>query len=197
MGAPVRIPGGREVRGTLDDVEDADALVVACPPHPQLGGSRTDPRLTAVSDALGSVGIACLRFDYGPWDEGHGERADAVTAIEWARDRFDRVGVFGYSFGGAVALLAAAETPVEACSVLAPVSSLGPALDAAQAVQRIACPLQVTYGTRDDTADAERIVDALAETDAVVTSFPATHAFAGHQQAIGDAVASFFETAFS
>ncbi len=113
----VLLPGGRDVRGTLSEPDgNPAAVVVACPPHPQHGGSRRDPRLVAVSDALVAADIACLRFDYGSWDEGHGERADVRNAIRWARDEYDGtdslpVGVFGYSFGASESLLASAATP--------------------------------------------------------------------------------------
>jgi len=73
----VLIPGGRDVRATLDtaasDGSRADAVVVACPPHPQQRGHRGDERLAAVSEAPADRGIDCLRFDYGDWDEGYGE----------------------------------------------------------------------------------------------------------------------------
>jgi alpha/beta superfamily hydrolase len=109
--ADLALPGARDARGTLDVAGDgrADAVVVAAPPHPRQGGRRTDGRLRAVSDALGDVGVDCLRFDYGPWDEGRGERADVRAALRWARADYDRVGAFGYSFGASVTLLAAAD----------------------------------------------------------------------------------------
>ncbi|MFC6753781.1 alpha/beta hydrolase, partial [Halorubrum tibetense] len=119
MSDTVLVPGGRDVRATLDvaesehdtDASTADAIVVACPPHPQHRGHRGDERLVAVSDALTARGIDCLRFDYGPWDEGYGECADADNAVGWALDRYDRVGLFGFSFGGTVALVTAAGRP--------------------------------------------------------------------------------------
>ncbi|RDZ92988.1 alpha/beta hydrolase, partial [Haloferax sp. Atlit-6N] len=88
MTETILVPGGRDVRATLDrargdgadDTDDratrSDAVVVACPPHPQHQGHRGDGRLVAVSDALTARGVDCLRFDYGAWDEGYGERAD-------------------------------------------------------------------------------------------------------------------------
>lgn len=111
----VLVPGGRDVRATLDsadgDAPGTDSVVVACPPHPQHGGRRGDERLTAVGDALVARGIDCLRFDYGPWDGGNGERVDADNAVDWAFERYDRVGLFGFSFGGAIALVTAADRP--------------------------------------------------------------------------------------
>jgi len=54
------IPGARDVQATLDSPDDADpdAVVVACPPHPQFGGHRGDARLTAVSEALVEAGAS-------------------------------------------------------------------------------------------------------------------------------------------
>ena len=123
MSDTVLIPGGRDVRATRDtaasdgaggesdEAERAESVVVACPPHPQQRGHRGDERLLAASDALTDRGVDCLRFDYGDWDEGYGETTDADAAVGWARDRYDRVGLFGFSFGGTVALVAAASRP--------------------------------------------------------------------------------------
>lgn len=129
----VLVPGSRDVRGVFDASDEstrsgrADAVVVACPPHPRHGGSRSDSRLTAVSAALRERGIDCLRFDYGPWDEGRSERLDTRNACRWAVERYDLVGVFGYSFGATVALLAVADATVEnAPEVPNAVSALAP-----------------------------------------------------------------------
>ena len=185
MSDPVVIPGRREVVGRLDS-PDADGVVVACQPHPQHGGSRSDQRLRAVSDAL-APDVACLRFDYGGWDEGEGETTDAERAIAWAADRFEWVGLFGYSFGGGVALRAAgrADTTLAACAVLAP------AADAA-AVDAITCPLQVVVGERDATVDWAPVADRASNLSQSVVSLPTGHGFAGHVGRVGTAVADFF-----
>ncbi|MFC6938383.1 alpha/beta hydrolase [Salinirubellus sp. GCM10025818] len=192
----VPVPGGRDVRATLDDPGGADACVVACPPHPQMGGKRTDRRIRAVSDYLTERGIACLRFDYGPWDEGPGERTDARNALGWARERFDRVGLFGYSFGGAVALLAAAAesedgTPPEVVVALAPAARLSDDLDAAAAVAAIDSPLRIVYGERDTTADWGPVVERAREVGAGVVELPSDHHFVGRDASVGEAVGSF------
>ncbi|MFC7153975.1 dienelactone hydrolase family protein [Halomarina halobia] len=189
MSEPIVLGGVRDARGTLD-APDADACAVACPPHPQLGGHRGDRRLTAVSDAL-APDVACLRFDYGAWDEGRGERADAVTAVRWARERYDRVGLFGYSFGGAVALLAAAESDVDAASALAPASRLPAGLDAAAALDAIDCPVQIVYGERDTTAEWEPVVERARELGYEVEAMRADHHFVGQGEKVAGRVAAF------
>ncbi|RDZ34748.1 MULTISPECIES: dienelactone hydrolase family protein [unclassified Haloferax] len=210
MTETILVPGGRDVRATLDrargdgiddadetgDTDDAaagrDAVVVACPPHPQHQGHRGDARLVAVSDALTARGVDCLRFDYGPWDEGYGERADALRAVEWAAERYDRVGLFGFSFGGAMALLAAAEgADVGAVSALGPAGRLADDLDAVAAFDRVPVPVQVVYGTRDDVADWEPVVERAREYHQPVAEFAADHFFIGQEDKVAAAVADF------
>ena len=193
------IPGGRDVRATLDEpAAGSSAIVVACPPHPQMGGSRTDARLRAVSDALTERGLACLRIDYGPWDRGEGERTDARRALAWAHENYDSVGLFGYSFGGAIALVAAAaairdgENPPKAVAVLAPAGHLEAGGDPVAALSDIDCPVQVTYGERDDTADSLPVADRARETGGQVESIPADHFFVGQHDQIGDRIGDFF-----
>jgi len=188
----LRLPGPRDVRATLDGGE-RERVVVACPPHPRMGGDRSDGRLRAVSDALRNREIGCLRFDYGPWDGGPGERTDALAALSWARERYSAVGLFGYSFGGAVALLAAAaaDPPPDAVSVLAPAAGATGDLDPVESVAAIDAPLQVVYGERDDTAAWTPIVRRARATGCTVTGFPADHFFFGRQPDVADAVAAF------
>ncbi|POG56567.1 dienelactone hydrolase family protein [Haloferax marisrubri] len=204
MTETILVPGGRDVRATLDRAGDdgadgtddaadrVDTVVVACPPHPQHQGHRGDARLVAVSDALTARGADCLRFDYGPWDEGYGERADTLRAVEWAAERYDRVGLFGFSFGGAMALLAAADgAAVGAVSALGPAGRLADDLDAVAAFDRIPVPVQVVYGTRDDIADWEPVVERAREYHQPVVEFAADHFFVGQEAKVAAAVADF------
>ena len=180
------------MRGVIDG-SGADRVVVACPPHPQMGGSRSDQRLQAVGDALAERGVACLRFDYGPWDEGRGERRDCLATLDWARDRFETVGLFGYSFGAAVALLAAADADPQpaAVSVLAPPARLDDGTETAPAVAGIEGPLQVVYGERDDTADWRPVVECASARGATVEPMAADHHFVGQAASVADSVADF------
>ncbi|NGM68223.1 alpha/beta hydrolase [Natronolimnobius sp. AArcel1] len=199
----VLVPGGRDVRGTLTDPDDATALVVACPPHPQQRGSRSDSRLVAVSDALAEAGIASLRFDYGPWDDGYGECTDVQNALHWASERYDRVGLFGYSFGATLAILAAASTDytLEAVSALAPTDKLAADLDAREALTTLECPIQVVYGERDTTVNWEPIVSHLRERTPTTDAETATvdlvpiagdHFFVSQESTVATAVSEFF-----
>jgi alpha/beta superfamily hydrolase len=192
----VIVGGGRDVRATLDGNEN-DACVVACPPHPQHRGSRSDERLRAVSDALSSHEVDCLRIDYGPWADGEGEVRDAANAVAHCRDElgYDRVALFGYSFGGAVALLAASSLPVAAVSTLAPARRLSADLDAVAAATSLSVPLQVVFGSRDSTVDCAPVVDAVRRKGGDVVELPADHFFVGQAGTVGERVAPFLADA--
>lgn len=213
--ATVLVPGARQVEATLDSPDtETDICVVAAPPHPQAGGHRGDRRLAAVSDHLVDHGVACLRFDYGAWDEGYGEREDTRNALRWATAEFDRVGLFGYSFGASMALLAAASAPdpatgatdpsdtptntaatdLDAVCVLAPQSHFAPDLDAAAAVVDVRAPLRVVVGVRDDTVDWEPVVEAAREHGHDVVELQSDHHFVGQDVKVGSACGEFLES---
>lgn len=187
----VRLGGSRDLHATLDG-GTGRAVVVACPPHPQAGGDRTDSRLRAVSEALPAP-VDCLRFDYGPWDGGEGEQDDVRVALDWAQS-YDRVGLFGFSFGGAVSLAAMvdaeADTQPRAISVLAPaVGGVGERV--LTGLDVLACPVQVVYGERDDTVDWQPVVERARERGHTVETLPADHFFVGQRARAGECVASF------
>jgi len=194
----VLVPGGRDVEATLDSPDGgATACVVMCPPHPQHRGHRGDDRLVAVAEYLVGERIAALRFDYGDWDEGLGEREDARNAVRWASERYDDVGLFGFSFGGSIAALAAASVDAELCAVslLAPAAELEAGLEAADALADVEAPLQVVYATRDTTADWEPVVEAAEKLDFEVVEIGADHFFVGRTDSVAEAVGPFLADA--
>jgi alpha/beta superfamily hydrolase len=191
----VLVPGARDVEATLDAPEDeeATACVVLCPPHPQHRGHRGDDRLVAVSEYLVDRGTAALRFDYGEWDEGLGEREDARNAIRWASERYATVGVFGFSFGGSVAVLAAATVGKSLCgvSVLAPASELPAGLHVPDALEDVDAPLQVVYATRDTTADWEPVLEAARGLGCAVVELDGDHFLIGKLDHVAETIGPF------
>ena len=187
------IPGDRPVRAALDEGgADSGACVVACPPHPQYGGSRRDSRLRAVSSALGQRGLDCLRLDYGPWDGGVGEREDVRNALDWTGERYDTVGLYGYSFGAGVALhVAAGYEGLCAVSVLSPPSTSVEEDDVLAAVDAIEAPFQVVAGERDSTVGWEAVVERAHARDAAVETLPGDHFFGGETARVAELAAEF------
>jgi len=194
MVKPLFVPGVRDVRGSIDQADrstDGDsekrltAAVVACPPNPNYGGSRSDPRIQSVSNYLTGCGIDCLRFDYGEWDGGNGEQKDTRSVINWANDRYERVGVFGYSFGGTIALLSAAgiSRQLAGVSVLAPESSISEHYNSAEVLESIDVPTQIIYGSCDSTVDWENVVYKARNLGYDVVELQSDHFFVGqHEQ---------------
>lgn len=199
---PVLVPGGRDVRGTLDhaaddsdETERASACVVACPPHPQHRGHRGDERLQAVSDAVTDRGVDCLRFDYGDWDDGYGECTDADNAVGWALERYERVAIFGFSFGGTVALVTAAGRPeLRAAAALAPTAELNPDVNAVDALGEVGCPVQLVVADRDTTANWEPVAERARELDCLVTELSTDHFFLGQTDAVGELIGGFLDS---
>lgn len=205
MSESVLIPGGRDVRAVLDrsvgrDASDRsasshDAVVVACPPHPEHGGHRGDERLVAVSEQLTERGIDCLRFDYGDWDEGYGESTDTDNAIGWATDRYDRVGLFGFSFGGTLALVTAANRPelASVCS-LAPTARLNADVDTVAALPSIVdhgIPTRVVYALRDTTAEWRPVVERAEESGVDTVAVESDHFLVGRAADVATVVVDF------
>ncbi|GAB7012053.1 dienelactone hydrolase family protein [Halolamina salina] len=208
---PIVIPSARDVRANLDEgaagddrpavAGETDACVVACPPHPQQGGHRGDGRLVGISDHLTAAGVDCLRFDYGDWDEGYGELGDTYAAIEWASERYDRIGLTGFSFGACLTLLAAGGTEVDgsagatpdlaAVAALAPPSRLNDDLNAVPAMERIEAPATVAYGERDDLADWEPVVERAEELGWETTALSADHFFVGRTERVAETIGGF------
>ena len=71
-----------------------------------------------IADALARAGIATLRYDDRGFGESTGDvincttedlKNDARAGIQLLRERFDKVGVFGHSEGGTIAMMLAAD----------------------------------------------------------------------------------------
>ncbi len=107
------------------------AVGVVCHPHPLHGGTMQNKVVHTLARSMQSLGAPTVRFNFrgvgasdGRYDDGRGEIDDALTVIEWARSRWacDELWLGGFSFGAAVALLAAdAAAPRQLVTVAPPV----------------------------------------------------------------------------
>lgn len=75
-----------------------------------------------IADALARSGIATLRYDDRGYNGYAGDindctvddfKNDALSAIEFLRERFDKVGIIGHSEGGTIAMMLAAENQAD------------------------------------------------------------------------------------
>jgi len=173
--------------------------VVVCHPHPLFGGDMHNSVVTVVCQALVEAGVAALRFNFrgvgrsqGAFGDGVGEREDAVAALAYLRRREGvdpaKVGLAGYSFGAAVALVAADEQ-VAALAAISP-----PAFGHVMASPAVACPALLITGDRDDVAPPAQVT-ALGRTlgpQCRVEVVPgADHFWWGHDEKLAQAVVGF------
>ena len=108
---------GLRLVGDLLHVGD-EALVVLC--HGYTSDRYSRGRFPAVAQALAAKGISSLAFDFAGCGESDddvltldGQVADLLEALFWARRQgYQRLGVYGHSLGGLVALLAVARAQV-------------------------------------------------------------------------------------
>jgi alpha/beta superfamily hydrolase len=161
---PIIIPGpAGDLEGIAETPGHASvaSVGVVCHPHPLYGGAMTNKVAHVLAKAFNERGAAAVRFNFrgvgasaGAHDEGEGETDDAIAALDWAARRWPGAGLWlaGFSFGGAIAILAAVKRKVERLITVAPairrVSVAGP-------MPRI--PWLVVQGDRDELVDPDEI----------------------------------------
>jgi alpha/beta superfamily hydrolase len=151
---------------------DGPALLgaVICHPHPLYGGDMRNNATLAIERALLRHGVAGLRFNFrgvgrseGAHAGGEGEREDARAALAYLRAQPGLVGLpsglGGFSFGGVVALAAAADEPDLAFLVLVSPAARQPP----SGVERIAAPKLIVGGGRDSAIPPDLLAGLAAQ----------------------------------
>jgi len=156
-------PAGN-LEGMLETPQDADAarIAVICHPHPVYGGTMTNKVVHMLAKSFNELGVATVRFNYrgvgasdGAFDDGRGETLDTLAVVRWAQARSPgaKLWLAGFSFGGAIALKAAAQIPPERIVTVAP------------AIQRVdlsriplpSCPWLLVQGDQDELVNAAEV----------------------------------------
>jgi alpha/beta superfamily hydrolase len=192
-------PAGR-LEAAIDSVDStARSFAVVCHPHPLQQGTMQNKVVTTVARAFAQLGAHVLRFNFrgvgaseGHHAEGIGERADALAAIAWGRDRWPGLDLFlgGFSFGAAIALQVAAEAGARGLVTVAPPLQKLPA-----AFEPPDCPWLLIHGTADDVVPFQSTEARLATLEVrprVVAMQGAGHFFHGRLLELSDAITAFF-----
>ena len=139
------------------------AFGVVCHPHPLQGGTLENKVVHTLARALQGLGIPTLRFNYrgvgkseGAYDEGIGETEDALAVVRAGRVRWPHASVWllGFSFGGIVALRAAARLPA------AGLVTVAPAIGRLAVGDRIPeCPWLVVQGDSDEVVAPASVLE--------------------------------------
>jgi len=179
---------------------NAQYACVVCHPHPLFGGTMHTKVVFRTMKALNGFGFPVLRFNFpgagssgGEHDEGRGEIADARVALDYLSERFGLPILFaGFSFGAAIGLRAAAVHPRVKGLILVgtPVNAEGRAYGY-ELLQESTLPKLMVSGDHDQfasVAQLEEIYAASAEPKRLVVIPGADHFFAGHLEALREAV---------
>jgi uncharacterized protein len=132
------------------------AVGVVCHPHPRHGGTMQNKVVHTAARAMQEAGAATVRFNFrgvgasaGKYDNGIGELADALAAVEWTRKHFgcDALWLAGFSFGAATALQAATQgaRPLRLVTIAPPVGRI-----ITEPLPRPECPWLIVQGDQDE-----------------------------------------------
>jgi alpha/beta superfamily hydrolase len=181
------------------------AFGVICHPHPLYGGTLDNKVVWALSRAFQHLGAPTIRFNFrgigasaGSHDEGRGEVGDALAVIAYGRERWPQAVLWlgGFSFGGVVALRAAATAQPASLVTIAPGITKSEVSD----VPRPACPWLIVQGDADDVVPAS-VVSAWARSLSPAPQLQvlpgAGHYFHGRINELRDAIVEFMQRAHS
>jgi hypothetical protein len=149
----------------LDTPPGADGahVAVVCHPHPLYGGAMTNKVAHLLAKAFNDAGARALRFNFrgvgasaGVHAEGIGETDDALAALDWASEQWPqaRLWLAGFSFGGAVAIRAAAQRNVRRLVTVAPAVKRVNIVDTARLPT---CPWLLVQGDNDELVNVDDI----------------------------------------
>ncbi|MBV8144047.1 MAG: alpha/beta fold hydrolase [Gammaproteobacteria bacterium] len=153
--ALIEVPDGANARTPA-------ACGVICHPHPLHGGTLDNKVVWTLARAFQELGAPTVRFNFrgvgasaGTYAEGDGEVGDALAAIEFARGRWPQAPLWlaGFSFGGVIALRAAAAAHPACLVTVAPGITRIEVGDA----PRPECPWLIVQGADDDVVPAAAV----------------------------------------
>jgi dienelactone hydrolase len=157
------------------------------------GGDPDQPHIVVTCDALAKVGIAALRFAYRDHQpprmtlaSGLADAAGAIRVLKAHPDVPERLGVVGFSFGGAVAaLVAGRDSRIRAAVLAAAPAQVGqdPKWKPVAELSRTRARVLLVWGSRDTEVpveNAERYAAVLSQArvpNSIVTIEGADHDF--------------------
>jgi alpha/beta superfamily hydrolase len=190
--------------GTLEALLDEptaasspESVAVICHPHPQFGGTMTNKVVYSLAKAFNEAGAAAVRFNYrgvgastGTYANGDGETDDALAVLEWAAQRWPgaKLMLGGFSFGGAVAIRAAATREVTRLVTVAPAIRRIPVNESSLPQ----CPWLIVQGDQDELVDPKDIqqwAQGLSEAPRLVMLNGVEHFFHGRLSELRQVVA--------
>ena len=171
-------------------------VAVLCHPHPLFGGTLHNKVVHTLARSLRERGAATVRFNFrgvgaseGQHEGAAGETDDALAVARWASERWPGVPLLwaGFSFGGAIAIRAAAELQPQWLVTVAP------AVDrvSVEGVRMPQVPWLIVQGDADDVVSTASVSEWAARQapHARLRLLPGVgHFFHGHLHELADCV---------
>ena len=184
---------------TPQGLEQVTAFGVVCHPHPLFGGTLDNKVVYTIARSFHDLGLPTIRFNFrgvgksaGSFADGLGETDDTLAVIAAAREKWPEAALWlaGFSFGGAVAIRAAATAQPERLVAVAP------------AIKRVslegvpvpACPWLIVQGDADELVNAQETLEwarPLANPPQIALLPGVEHFFHGKLNDLRDAIGAF------
>jgi alpha/beta superfamily hydrolase len=178
------------------------AFGVICHPHPVYGGTLENKVVYTLARAFHDLGVPTIRFNFrgvgksaGSFADGVGETEDTLAVVAAGRQKWPDAAPWlaGFSFGGAVAVRAAAQANPQALVTVAP------------AIRRISldgvamptCPWLIVQGDKDELVNHAEVTEwasKLPHSPEIVLLPGVEHFFHGKLNELRDAVTAFART---
>ena len=187
---------------TPQGLEEVTAFGVVCHPHPLFGGTLDNKVVYTIARSFHDLGLPTIRFNFrgvgksaGSFADGLGETDDTLAVIAAAREKWPEAALWlaGFSFGGAVAIRAAARAQPARLVAVAP------------AIKRVslegvpvpACPWLIVQGDADELVNAQETLEwarPLANPPQIALLPGVEHFFHGKLNDLRDAIGAFART---
>ncbi|MDX1404764.1 MAG: alpha/beta family hydrolase [Woeseiaceae bacterium] len=192
-----------KLQGLLEAADESRivASAVVCHPHPLHGGTMQNKVAHMLARSFVSQNFVTLRFNFrgveksdGTFDDGKGELEDVFAAMELVAARYPGLPLWlgGFSFGAAMAVLAAAQRQVAGLVSIAPaVSRLVASLPA-----QPDCPWLILQGDQDELVNVDETiawVNDLEPGPELIILDGAEHFFHGKLVLLKNAVEAFIQ----
>lgn len=169
-------------------LNESNAIVVLCHPHPVHGGTMDNKVVTTLMRTYRDLGIHVLRFNFrgvgkseGEFDQGVGEVRDVIAAVRYVQALFPtkKLLLAGFSFGSAMAAQASHQlVDVAHLTLVAPpVERYSYEQDG-----KFGMPVVVIQGDKDERVLAQGVYawQGLLQSPTTLIRYPeATHFFHG------------------
>ncbi len=168
--------GALEVALNVPDVAPRGIALVAHP-HPLQGGTLDNKVAQTLARTFVALGYASIRFNFrgagnseGSFDDGVGETADALAALEFAQREFPAVAatppvLAGFSFGSYVQTRVAHQVTAERMVLVGPAIKRFP-------VEHVPADTIVIHGEQDDVVALADVLDWARPQQLPIVVFP-------------------------